>query len=89
MKKTRAITIIVSLLLLCAMTLNMTGCSVSIKAEDLMEGVSANKITAIEGLDGESAIITDFAVRLSRQVKSWGRKRIPSFHLYLCFAPLL
>lgn len=72
MKKTRAITIIVSLLLLCAMTLNMTGCSFSIKAEDLMEGVSANKITAIEGLNGESAIITDFAVRLFKASEELG-----------------
>ena len=63
MKKTKAIIISVSVLLICAVCFNMAGCASSIKA-DLMAGVKANNVLPLKNLDSESVAITDFAVRI-------------------------
>ena len=63
MKKSKAIIISVSVLLICAVCFNMAGCASSIKA-DLMAGVKANNVLPLKNLDSESVAITDFAVRI-------------------------
>lgn len=39
MKKTRISLVIISLLLVCAMAVNLTGCTMEVQAKDLMEGI--------------------------------------------------
>ena len=64
MKRNRILLIAVSLLLICAMAVNLTGCSVKVQAKDLMAGIRPNEVHATDDLDTQSKDITDFAVRL-------------------------
>ncbi len=60
MKKTRIIYVVTSLILLCVITVNLTGCA----SKDLMNGIKANAISPIDDLKTNNAVVTDFAVRL-------------------------
>ena len=84
MKSTRIILIVVSLALLFAIMLNFGGCAMSVRAADLMEGVSPNSIRAIDDLKGNSADITDFAVRLFKQANEGGKNTLLSPLSVLC-----
>ena len=64
MKRNRILLTAVSLLLICAMAVNLTGCSVKVQAKDLMAGIRPNEVHAADDLDAQSKDITDFAVRL-------------------------
>ena len=64
MKRNRILLTAVSLLLICAMAVNLTGCSVKVQAKDLMAGIRPNEVHATDDLDAQSKDITDFAVRL-------------------------
>jgi len=64
MKTNRILLTAVSLLLICAMTVNLTGCTARVQAKDLMEGIRPNEVNATDNLDAQSKDITDFAVRL-------------------------
>ena len=64
MKRNRILLAAVSLLLICAMAVNLTGCSVKVQAKDLMAGIRPNEVHATDDLDAQSKDITDFSVRL-------------------------
>ena len=53
-----------SLLLVFAMAINLTGCATTVQAANLMEGVTPNKVTALNDLGDQNAAISDFAIRL-------------------------
>ncbi|MBQ2856173.1 MAG: serpin family protein [Bacteroidaceae bacterium] len=53
-----------SLLLVCAMAVNLSGCATTVQAANLMEGVTPNKVTALNDLSDQNSAITDFAIRL-------------------------
>ncbi|MBQ2737213.1 MAG: serpin family protein [Clostridia bacterium] len=84
MKYTRIILISVSLALLFAIMLNFGGCAMTVRAADLMEGVSPNSIKAIDDLKGNSSDITDFAVRLFKQVNEGAKNTLLSPLSVLC-----
>ncbi len=67
MKKDRLGLIIVSVLLLCAMTLNLTGCGTVTHVKDLMEDITPRQVVALEDHGDKNAIVTDFAVRLFKE----------------------
>jgi serpin B len=64
MKKSRLCSITLSLVLILAMLLNFSGCGVKVNAQDLMQGITPNKVTPLENLDAINPKMTDFAVRL-------------------------
>ncbi len=68
MKKIKIVT--VSLLLLLAIALNLTGCVKQIKAQNLMDGITPRQINESYNLTEGSVQITDFAIRLFENTKS-------------------
>lgn len=84
MKKTKLSLVIISLVLLCAMAVNLTGCATTVHAEDLMEGVTPNSVTALNDLSSGSADVTDFAIRLFKQTNENGRNTLISPLSVLC-----
>ncbi len=84
MKKTRISLIITSLALVCAMAVNMTGCSASVQAKDLMEGVTPNKVSALDDLSPQNADVTDFAIRLFKASENRSENTLVSPLSVLC-----
>ena len=84
MKKTKQSLVIISLVLLCAMAVNLTGCTTTVHAEDLMEGVTPNSVTALNDLSSGGADATDFAIRLFKQSNEEGKNTLISPLSVLC-----
>ncbi len=66
MKRSQVTLTLISLILLCAMAVNLSGCAMEIQAQDLMAGVKPNKVNAENDLNSRNADVTDFAIRLFR-----------------------
>ena len=73
-----------SLMLVCAMMLNLTGCATTVQAANLMEGVTPNKVSALEDLSGNNSAVTDFAVRLFKASEESGKNTLISPLSVLC-----
>ena len=56
-----------SLVLLCTMTINFSGCASKVQATNLMEQVTPNKVSALDDLSAHNTAMTDFAVRLFQE----------------------
>ena len=84
MKKTKQSLVIISLVLLCVMAVNLTGCATTVHAEDLMDGVKPNTVTALNDLSSGSADATDFAIRLFKQTNEDGKNTLISPLSVLC-----
>ena len=82
MKKT--ILAFLSLLLVCAMAVNLSGCATTVQAANLMEGVTPNKVTALNDLSDQNAAITDFAIRLFQTSEENGKNTLVSPLSVLC-----
>ena len=84
MKKTRISLVIISLLLVCAMAVNLTGCTMEVQAKDLMEGITPNNVTAMDDLSSQNADVTDFAIRLFKASEESGKNTLISPLSVLC-----
>ena len=84
MKKTRISLVIISLLLVCAMAVNLTGCTMEVKAKDLMEGITPNNVDALDDLSSQNADVTDFAIRLFKASNENGKNTLISPLSVLC-----
>ena len=84
MKKTRISLVIISLLLVCAMAVNLTGCTMKVQAKDLMEGITPNTVNALEDLTSQNANVTDFAIRLFKASNERGENTLISPLSVLC-----
>lgn len=84
MKKTKLSLVIISLVLLCAMAVNLIGCATTVHAEDLMEGVTPNNVTALNDLSSGNADVTDFAIRLFKQTNENGKNTLIAPLSVLC-----
>ena len=73
-----------SLMMVCAMMLNLTGCATTVQAANLMEGVTPNKVSALEDLSGNNSAVTDFAVRLFKASEESGKNTLISPLSVLC-----
>ena len=73
-----------SLLLVCAMAVNLSGCATTVQAANLMEGVTPNKVTALNDLSDQNAAITDFAIRLFQTSEENGKNTLVSPLSVLC-----
>ena len=84
MKKTRISLVIISLLLVCAMTVNLTGCTMEVQAKDLMRGITPNNVNALDDLSSQNADVTDFAIRLFKASNESGKNTLISPLSVLC-----
>lgn len=84
MKKTRISLVIISLLLVCAMAVNLTGCTMKVQAKDLMEGITPNNVDALDDLSSQNADVTDFAIRLFKASEESGKNTLISPLSVLC-----
>lgn len=84
MKNSRVFLALVSLLLVFATAFNLSGCTMQVKAKDLMEGISPNSVNALESLNEYSAAVTDFAVRLFKASDEKGKNTLISPLSVLC-----
>ena len=84
MKKTRISLVIISLLLVCAMAVNLTGCTMEVQAKDLMEGITPNNVDALDDLRSQNADVTDFAIRLFKASNENGKNTLISPLSVLC-----
>ena len=84
MKKTRIGLVIISLLLVCAMAVNLTGCTMEVQAKDLMEGITPNNVNALDDLSSHNADVTDFAIRLFKASNESGKNTLISPLSVLC-----
>ena len=84
MKKTRISLVIISLLLVCAMAVNLTGCTMEVQAKDLMEGITPNTVNALDDLSSQNADVTDFAIRLFKASNESGNNTLISPLSVLC-----
>lgn len=84
MKKTRISLVIISLLLVCAMAVNLTGCTMKVQAKDLMEGITPNNVDALDDLSSQNADVTDFAIRLFKASNDKGKNTLISPLSVLC-----
>ncbi len=82
MKKTMLA--VLSLLLVCAMAVNLSGCATTVQAANLMEGITPNKVTALNDLSDQNAAITDFAIRLFQTSEENGKNTLVSPLSVLC-----
>ena len=73
-----------SLVLVCAMMLNLTGCATPVQADNLMEGVIPNKVSALEDTSANHSAVTDFAVRLFKASEENGENTLISPLSVLC-----
>lgn len=84
MKKTRISFVIISLLLVCAMAVNLTGCTMEVQAKNLMEGITPNNVDALDDLSSQNADVTDFAIRLFKASNENGKNTLISPLSVLC-----
>lgn len=84
MKKNRLGLIIVSVLLLCAMAVNLTGCGTVTHAKDLMEDITPRQVEPLGELKVKNAIVTDFAVRLFKASEESGKNTLISPLSVMC-----
>ena len=84
MKKTRVSLVIISLLLICALAVNLTGCTMKVQAKDLMEGITPNNVNALDDLSSQNADVTDFAIRLFKASNENGKNTLISPLSVLC-----
>ena len=78
MKKTRIHFAMISLLLVCTIVVNLTGCAMEIQAKNLMEGITPNNVNALDDLSSQNADVTDFAVRLFKASNESGKNTLIS-----------
>lgn len=84
MKKTDIVYVIISLFLLCAMAINLTGCATEVQASNLMDGITSNPVTALTEFGTHNAAVTDFAVRLFQASEESGENTLISPLSVLC-----
>ena len=84
MKNNSFLLSVISLLVVLVMSLNLAGCTTTVSAENLMESVTANKVTPISDISSNSASVTDFAVRLFKAIGETDKNTLISPLSVLC-----
>ena len=84
MKKSKALLAVVSILILCIMTVNLSSCGAKIHAKDLMDGVTPRNVEKSENLSQSSQDVTDFAIRLFKEANENGENTLISPLSVLC-----
>lgn len=75
---------IIALLLLLSLALNLTGCTLPVRAENLMDGVDPKYVSTLGDLSSDNARVTDFGIRLFGATHENGRNTLISPLSVLC-----
>ena len=75
---------IIALLLLLSLALNLTGCALPVRAENLMDGVDPKYVSTLGDLSSDNARVTDFGIRLFGATHENGRNTLISPLSVLC-----
>ena len=78
MKKMHMRAFVGGLLLLCVIVANLTACTAKIDAKNLMKDVTPRRVDALYDIRSESAVITDFAIRLFQASEENGKNTLIS-----------
>ena len=84
MKRTRMGLTLASLFLVCAMAVNLAGCSAGVQAKNLMEGVTPKNVSAQAAPGSLDADVAGFAVRLFQASEKSGENTLVSPLSVLC-----
>ena len=82
--KKRISLILISLFLVCAMAVNLTGCAVTVQAKDLLEGIIPGEVGVSDDFIMQNADVTDFAIRLFKASEKSGENTLISPLSVLC-----
>ncbi len=83
--KTKTIVLaITSVLLVCAITINLVGCTTTVKATNLMDGITPNKVDALNSYADKNKAASDFALRLFKATEVKGKNTLISPLSVLC-----
>ncbi len=69
---------LISLLLLSSVIFNLSSCFMPISAENLMDGVTPNKVKSLDSLESQNVAVTDFAIRLMTATEESGENTLLS-----------
>ena len=64
MKRMKTLSVIISLILLCSISVNLSGCTKKIKSVNLMDGVTPRQVSELNDLSTGNVKLTDFAIRI-------------------------
>ena len=78
MEKSRLSLIIVSLVLVCSMVFNLSGCSMEVQAQNLMDNIKPNHVETLDKSNSYNADVTDFAIRLFKKSEESGKNTLIS-----------
>ncbi len=84
MKTTRITAIIISILLICTIVFNLSGCTIEVQAQDLMKGIAANTVNTLDDISEQNKTVTDFAIRLFKASEKNGENTLISPLSVLC-----
>lgn len=83
--KTRVSFVIISLVLVCSMAVNLTGCAnKETEKKNLMKGIKSNPVAALEVPSSQNENLTDFALRLFQASEEAGKNTLISPLSVLC-----
>lgn len=68
----------ISILLICACLLNLTGCNDNIRAQNLMKNITAQSVDDAANLTDGNVAMTDFAMRLFKECEQSGENTLIS-----------
>ena len=84
MKKSKVCKVLVSAILLFAITVSVAGCATTIQASDLMEGIRPNAVSAMTDLSEGSSEAIDFFLRLFAESNLDGQNTLVSPLSVMC-----
>ena len=84
MKKARSTLMIISFFLVCAMGVNLSGCTTGAQPRNLMEDMTPNNVSALDDLSSQNADAIDFAIRLFKASEESGKNTLISPLSVLC-----
>lgn len=74
----------ICIILVCAIAVNLNGCTTKVIAQNLMEDIVPNEITVPDNITAHNADITDFAIRLFKESEQSGENTLISPLSVLC-----
>ena len=75
---------LIALILMLAMAANIVSCSMQVRAQNLMDGINPNEVSALDDLGTQNPAVTDFAIRLFKASEESGKNTLISPLSVLC-----
>lgn len=86
MKRKRLLSLLVSVLLLCAIAFNISSCVLSVSAENLLDGIERGSVQPLDDMTEGNVAITDFALRMLRGSVGEENVLLSPLSIVLCLA---